>query len=167
MLVGVAAVLQRHPYVSVLVDGHSNGKKNTPFLQKLSEKRGAWQSISFVSCAHATNPDMRYGVVAISVKSELVAQGVRPDHIKVKGSGADGKCCAVRNCAGTAGFADCLARSAVLCTGRGGHVFITVSKIDTEAAGIARGLATPERSFADHLDDITMSPEQQAKVRAY
>jgi len=41
MLVGVAAVLQRHPYVSILVDGHSNGKKNTPFLQKLSEKRGA------------------------------------------------------------------------------------------------------------------------------
>ena len=39
MLVGVAAVLQRHPYVSILVDGHSKGKKNTPFLQKLSEKR--------------------------------------------------------------------------------------------------------------------------------
>ena len=104
-------------------------------------------------------------MVALSVKNELVAQGVRADHIKVKGSGADGEYRAVQDCAGTGGFADCLARSVVLCTGRGGHVFITVSKIDLEAAGIARGLATPNRSFAEHLDEITMSPEQQAKVR--
>eukprot|EP01043_Picozoa_sp_COSAG02_P018715 COSAG02_NODE_881_length_16214_cov_5.907726_4_plen_63_part_00 len=55
MLVGVAAVLQRHPYVSILVEGHSKGTKNTPFLQKLSEKRGARQrsiSIRFVVICH-------------------------------------------------------------------------------------------------------------------
>jgi hypothetical protein len=46
MLVGVAAVLQRHPYVSILVDGHSKGKKNTPFLQKLSEKRAFPHTLS-------------------------------------------------------------------------------------------------------------------------
>eukprot|EP01043_Picozoa_sp_COSAG02_P018714 COSAG02_NODE_881_length_16214_cov_5.907726_3_plen_99_part_00 len=98
----------------------------------------------------------------MSVKNELVAQGVRPDHIKVKGSGADGRC--MPSNIGLVLLV--LLTTLVFCVlpGRGGHVFITVSKIDLEAAGVARGLATPERSFAEHLDVITMSPEQQAKV---
>lgn len=49
------------------VDGHAKGNKNTPYLQKLSNKR------------------------AIAVKEELTRQGVRADHIKYKGSGAAGR----------------------------------------------------------------------------
>lgn len=105
MLVGVAAVLQKHPYVSILVDGHSNGKKNTPFLQKLSEKR------------------------AVSVKDELVKAGVRVTHVRPKGSGA---------------------------SGRGAHVFITVSKIDIEAASKAAGLM-PQRSVSACFDCFQMA----------
>jgi len=49
------------------VDGHAKGNKNTPYLQKLSNKR------------------------AIAVKTELTRQGVQADHIKYKGSGAVGR----------------------------------------------------------------------------
>lgn len=102
---------------------------------------------------------------AIAVKNELVAQGVRSDHIRVKGSGADGNVCAVSTKADNdAAAAYGLECTSATCTGRGGHVFITVSKIDLEAAGIARGIAGSQRSFAEELQVMMMSPEQQAKV---
>lgn len=49
------------------MDGHAKGNKNTPYLQKLSNKR------------------------AFAVRDELARQGVKSDHIKCKGSGAVGR----------------------------------------------------------------------------
>ena len=67
VLEGVTKVLEKYPFVTILVDGHAGGEKNTPFLQKLSEKR------------------------ALTVKDELRRQGIEDKRIVARGSGAKGR----------------------------------------------------------------------------
>ena len=67
VLEGVTKVLEKYPFVTILVDGHAGGDKNTPFLQKLSEKR------------------------ALTVKDELRRQGIEDKRIVARGSGAKGR----------------------------------------------------------------------------
>ena len=77
----VAAVLRKYPSVHVLVDGHAQGAQQTAYFLDLSERR------------------------AQAVKAEMIRQGVDPDHMVARGSGA---------------------------VGRGTHVFTTVTEMDSD-----------------------------------
>jgi outer membrane protein OmpA-like peptidoglycan-associated protein len=59
-------VLLRHTNVTIMIEGHAKGDKQTGYLMKLSEKRAA------------------------AVLRELVAQGVDESKLHNKGCGADG-----------------------------------------------------------------------------
>ena len=63
----VATVLKKYEFVHILVDGHAKGKKNTPYLQKLSESR------------------------AKSVHDYMVSQGVAASRLAHQGQGASGR----------------------------------------------------------------------------
>ena len=67
VVTNVAMVLQKYPFVDVLVDGHAAGKKNTPYLQKLSTSR------------------------AEAVRDKLVTDGVEEKRLRFQGSGAAGR----------------------------------------------------------------------------
>jgi outer membrane protein OmpA-like peptidoglycan-associated protein len=63
----VAHVLRKYPFVHILVDGHAKGQENTEYLQKLSSDR------------------------ATAVMRKLAMSGVPQDYMTVRGSGAIGR----------------------------------------------------------------------------
>ena len=67
VVTNVATVLNKYPFVKVEVDGHAAGKKNTPYLEKLSNSR------------------------AETVHNSLIEGGIAKGRLSFKGSGAAGR----------------------------------------------------------------------------